>query len=332
VGAAVLFGLTTPIVRRAGVDSGAFTTAGLLYFGAALATLGRRSAEAPVRRIHGRRLAAIALLGAVVAPAAFAWGLRHTSGTSAALLLNLEAAFTILLGRRLYREWVGPRVAVAVLLMVAGGAVLVVAGHGSELWFGAGAAAVALATLAWALDNALTRPLADLDPVQVVRWKAGLGASLSAVLVVATNAERPTWPHALTLIACGITGYGLSLRLYLRAQREIGAGRTASIFAAAPFIGVATAWAMGDHGGGTSTALATALFAIAVVLHVTEKHEHRHRHEPIEHEHAHRHDDGHHDHVHDPPVEGEHSHLHAHDAREHTHPHGADIHHAHDHG
>src|SRR5580700_5610651 len=123
--AAVLFGITTPIIKEAGADAGPFATAMLLYVGAALATLpwSRRSPrrEAPMRKGHAGRLLAIALLGAVVAPASFAWGVQHSSGTSASLLLNFEAVFTVLLGWRLYGEGIAGRVVVAVFLMMLGG-------------------------------------------------------------------------------------------------------------------------------------------------------------------------------------------------------------------
>src|ERR1035441_1046607 len=83
---AVLFGLSTPLVKRFGVDVGAWTTAALLYAGAALASVFRtrpRDAEAPVARRHAGRIAVVAALGALIAPACLAWGLHHTSATFA---------------------------------------------------------------------------------------------------------------------------------------------------------------------------------------------------------------------------------------------------------
>ncbi len=120
-----------------------------------------------MRREHLPRIALVAVAGAVVAPTALAWGLQHADVTSASLLLNMEAAVTVVLARLFFGEAIGRRVGAAVLLMVAGGIVLVLAGsHGaaSATW---GLAAVLLATLAWATDNALTRPLSDLDPMAV---------------------------------------------------------------------------------------------------------------------------------------------------------------------
>ncbi|WP_394836423.1 hypothetical protein LVJ94_05900 [Pendulispora rubella] len=135
----------------------------------------------------------------------------------------------------------------------------------------------------------------------------------------------------LALLACGALSFGLSLRLYLLAQRTLGAARTGSLFAFAPFVGAALAFAFGERDDVLLVAAAGALFGVAVYLHGTEAHHHHHRHEPLDHEHAHRHDDGHHTHAHDSPVTGEHSHPHRHDSTEHDHPHGADLHHRHPH-
>ena len=126
--AATLFGLSTPFVQRLGAGLGAFTTAALLYAGAALCGAARRRParrEAAVRRADLPRLAAMAAFGAVLGPVALAWGLQHTSGASASLMLTLEAVFTALLARLLYQEALGARVRWALVLMLAGGVTLV---------------------------------------------------------------------------------------------------------------------------------------------------------------------------------------------------------------
>ena len=103
--AAALFGLSTPLVQGFGAGVGPFTTAALLYGGAALvAAVMRQPAtrEAQLRRGDLPRLVAMASMGAVVGPVALAWGLQRTSGSSASLMLTLEAVFTALLAWRWY--------------------------------------------------------------------------------------------------------------------------------------------------------------------------------------------------------------------------------------
>ncbi|MBP9111195.1 MAG: EamA family transporter [Polyangiaceae bacterium] len=336
---ALCFGLTTPLVQRFGHDVGTFTTAALLYGGAAMSSLVRTHGggkEAPLRRRHLPRVFAVAFFGALVAPVCLAWGLQRTSGTFASLMLNSEVVFTVLLARALFREPIGGRVAAAISLMLVGGAILVLGAGALSMAAGWGALAIVAASLAWAADNTLTRPLADFDPREIVRLKGAIGAGLSFALAFVAEEARPSlWP-AIGLAICGLLGYGVSLRLYLGAQRRIGAARTGSIFAAAPFIGAAVAWTIGERVSGGHALFAGILYVIAIYLHLTELHGHVHRHESVEHEHAHRHDDGHHEHLHDlqvgsEQVVGKHSHPHRHEETKHEHPHAPDVHHQHTH-
>jgi drug/metabolite transporter (DMT)-like permease len=334
--AALAFGVTTPFIQRLGSDIGPFTTAALLYLGAAVGTApwprrASASLEARVRLRHLPRLIAVALFGAALAPALFAWGLQRVPATSGALLLNGEAVFTVVLASLIHREHIGGRVAVAVALMAAGGAATVAGASSSGRIGILGALAIVAAVLSWALDNVLTRPFADLRPTAVVRTKALVGVALTTVLALWASEPRPRWAESLGLLACGASGYGMSLRLYLLAQRRIGAGRTGSVFAVAPFVGALVALLLGDRPGGLTTVIAAALFLAGLVLHLTEQHGHEHAHEPMTHDHAHTHDDGHHDHAHDVPVAGTHAHPHRHRPQVHAHPHGPDAHHGHDH-
>ena len=332
--AAVAFGSTTPFVHRFGAGVGPFTTACLLYAGAAFVAIawrGRAGAEAPVRREHLPRILLVAIAGAVIAPTALAWGLQHADATSASLLLNFEAVATVVLARVFFHEAVSGRVWVAVLFMLAGGCVLVFAGAHVGVGAAWGLFAVLVATLAWGADNALTRPLSDLAPMGVIARKALFGAVFTAVLAFALREPLPAAKSAAVLLACGATGYGLSLRLYLLAQRRMGAARTGSMFAVAPFVGAGLAWGIGDGSVTAATWVAGALFAAAVYLHLSERHGHAHAHDPVEHDHAHSHDDDHHTHTHVPSVTGTHSHVHKHAPLTHIHEHAPDVHHEHRH-
>ena len=332
--AAALFGISTPLLQRFGVGLGPFTTAALLYAGAALVgALSRQRIEheARVQRSDLPRLLAMAGFGAVLGPVALAWGLQHTSGTGASLMLTLEALFTVWLARLLYRETMDRRVWAAMLLLLAGGLVLVLdqgrSGGGQAL----GLLAVLLAAAAWGADNTLSRALAERDPSQVVMVKAALDASATALIAVIAGEPLPGAWAALGLFLVGATGYGLSLRFYLLAQRAFGAARTGSVFAFAPFIGAALAVALGDRSAGWLMAVGGVLMLAGILLHLVESHGHEHAHDAMAHEHAHRHDDGHHDHPHDPVPVGAHSHAHRHAPLRHAHAHMPDAHHQHRH-
>jgi drug/metabolite transporter (DMT)-like permease len=217
------------------------------------------------------------------------------------------------------------------VLMVAGGVVLVIE-QGAlgqvQLW---GLLAVMLATVAWGVDNTLSRGVASRDPGQVVLVKSALGAMCTGALACLFGESTPLAVTAIGLVIIGATGYGLSLRFYLLAQRIFGAARTGSVFAFAPFIGAVGAFALGDRSGSALMVMAGALMMLGVLLHLMEAHAHEHTHDPLEHEHSHRHDDGHHDHMHELMPTVRHNHRHKHEPVTHSHAHVPDAHHGHSH-
>ena len=332
--AAALFGLSTPLVQHFGQGQGAFATAALLYAGAALVALLMRQPperEARLMRSDMPRIVAMAVFGAVIGPVALAWGLQRTSGSSASLMLTLEALFTAVLAWRLYGETMDKRVGIAMLFLLAGGATLVWEQGSAGSTQLSGLLAVLIATAAWGVDNTLSRGVADRDPGQVVLVKAALGAAATLALSSLTGEPLPSVMAAGALLAIGATGYGLSLRLYLLAQRAFGAGRTGSVFAFAPFIGALAALAFGERTGSWLLVAGSVFMLTGVVLHLFESHGHAHDHEALAHEHAHSHDDEHHAHSHDAMPSGQHSHWHRHVPLHHVHPHVPDAHHLHTH-
>jgi hypothetical protein len=151
-----------------------------------------------------------------------------------------------------------------------------------------------------------------------------VGAACS-FLIAATTGETALSSFAgVGLFLIGVTGYGLSLRFYLLAQRELGAARTGSVFATAPFIGAVIAFGLGERGLSPWLLVGAALMMAGIVLHISEQHEHKHEHEVLEHEHAHTH-------IHAQIPVGSHSHRHTHEPVTHNHAHTPDLHHVHKH-
>jgi drug/metabolite transporter (DMT)-like permease len=258
------------------------------------------------------------------------YGLQRSSATVASLLLNLEAVFTTLIAVVLFREWIGRRGLAALAVVVAGCALSTFAAGGVTRSL-VGPLAVAGACLCWAIDNNLTQRLSLRDPLAVVCVK-GLGAAPIALAVAFfLGAPLPAAKVAAGGLLLGSIAYGVSLALYVRASRALGAARTGVLFAAAPFVGAALAIPINGEAPSLRLLGAALLIAAGVALLLTERHGHRHRHEPLEHEHLHTHDE-HHQHPHRGDEGPEpHSHPHHHEPIEHTHPHASDAHHRHKH-
>ncbi len=329
---ALAFGMTTPLVARFGVALGPWTIAALLYAGAACFALpiARNVPGALRSRKRTALLAGQALFGAMLAPAALAFGLKHAGALGASLALTMEVPLSIALAALVFREFVSRRVVAACGAIVIGALLLAAPGpHGGA--DATGIAFVVAATALWALDNALASLLVDVAFATTILVKAAVGATFSALVAVALHEPHVAGVDGIALAIVGALGYGASLWMYLSAQRTFGIARTASVFAIAPFVGAALALALGERAGGITTAFGFAAIAFGAYLHASERHAHPHLHASTRHEHFHRHDDDHHTHEHPFRVEGEHAHDHAHEPLAHAHAHAADPDHAHEH-
>ena len=158
--------------------------------------------------------------------------------------------FTAVLARRWYHETLDGRVSLAMALLTLGGMVLVLdradVGGRAQL---PGLLAVLPATAAWGVDNTLSRALAERDPGQVVLVKAALDSLGHRVAGILFRDPLPYRRGSSALLAIGASGYGLSLRFYLLAQRAFAAARIVPAFAFARFVGAPFAFALGERSG-----------------------------------------------------------------------------------
>src|ERR1700738_3911709 len=339
LGAAALFGLSTPIAKRLVGDISPLLLAGLLYAGSGiglsvlLAVRAAVSGRVSIIRPRGADL--IWLLGAIafggaIGPYLLMYGLQMTDSASASLILNLEGVFTALLAWFAFKENFDRRIAAGMALIVSGGAIL---SMGSALRAGGfvGPLAISGACLAWAIDNNLTRKVSTNDAMLIACIKGLIAGSISVALALRYGARLPPAPLLLRAAFLGFVGYGLSLTLFVLALRNLGTARTGAYFSLAPFIGATLAVGLGAPMS-TTLLVAGVFMALGVWLHITENHAHLHRHSPLEHEHSHVHAI-HHQHHDGSDWDGQepHSHVHVHEPIEHAHAHYPDVHHRHEH-
>ncbi len=336
--AAALFGASAPLAKRFLAETGPLMLASLLYLGAgvglSLYSLARprrpgATQEARLRRPDALPLLGVIVCGGILGPVLMLAGLDRTSAVAGALLLNLEAPFTMLLAITLFGEHLGGRALLGAAVIVAGGALLAWAPGElrADLW---GVLAITGACAAWGLDNNLTQRLSLRDPVRLVRLKT-LGAGTAMLLVAVLSGS--TLPSAAVIAGAlfvGSLSYGASIALDAYALRRLGAAREAAYFATAPFIGALLAIPIAHQSGRALDLLVGLLMAAGVVLVARERHGHEHAHAELEHEHAHVHDE-HHQHEHDGPITEPHAHPHHHSPLTHEHPHVPDQHHRHKH-
>lgn len=341
IGAALLFGASTPLAKGLLDSVSPVLLGGLLYLGSGLGLMFARVLRDRGWSDSGMQkhdwpwfLGAIGF-GGILGPVALLWGLQSTSGSAASLLLNLEGVLTAVLAWVVFRENADRRIVAGMLLIVMGG-VLLSLSSGADARGGSeslsGAWLIVLACLCWAIDNNLTRKVSASDALFIAGSKGLVAGGVNASLGMMLGAA---WPDAVTVLSAmtlGLVGYGLSLMLFVLALRGLGTARSGAYFSVAPFVGaLVSLWWLNESVDWLFW-VACALMALGVWLHLTERHEHEHTHEPMEHSHAHYHDE-HHQHDHNMDWDGHepHTHVHRHIALTHRHAHFPDVHHRHTH-
>ena len=338
IAAAVLFGASTPLAKLLVGESPPLLLGGLLYLGSGvglgLARLIRDRGwhASGIARQEWPWLLGAIFFGGVLGPVALMFGLTQTSGSTAALLLNLEAVLTALIAWVVFRENADRRVVLGMVAIVAGGAVLSWPVGDTSVSGGLGPLAIALACGCWAIDNNLTRKVSASDALFIAGSKGLIAGSVNCALALTLGLELPALPTIAEIMTLGLLGYGVSLVLFVLALRGLGTARTGAYFSTAPFIGALVALAVLGESTSPGFWMACALMGWGVWLHLTERHEHDHTHELLEHDHAHRHDE-HHQHEHEFAWSRQesHAHEHQHAVVTHKHPHFPDVHHRHAH-
>lgn len=251
IGAAVLYALSTPfskLLMQAGVDS--TVLAGLLYLGAGFGMsvvllMQKRqgsATEKSLRKDDAPYAIAMVLLD-VAAPAFLLWGLASCEADSVSLMNNFEIVATALIAMVLFREKVGPKLWAAIAFITAA-CILLSLGEGGSFSIGLGSLAVLGACVCWGVENNCTNRISDRNPIQIVCIK-GLGSGFGALVIgLFIGGALPVWFLVFFALGLGFLAYGLSICLYIYAQRGLGAARTSAYYAVAPFAGVAISWAI----------------------------------------------------------------------------------------
>ncbi len=335
--AAVCYGISAPVAKILLEDMPPAFMAAMLYLGAGIgmaaitAFIKRPSGEKEARITKKELPYTVAMVALdIAAPILLMLGLTMTTSATASLLNNFEIAATAAIALAFFKEAVGKRMWLAIALITVSAMLLSVEDFGT-LTFSPGSVFVLLACVCWGIENNCTSRLSLKNPLQIVVIK-GLGSGLGALLIaMLTGGGTTNISYIAIALALGFVAYGMSIYFYILAQRNLGAARTSTFYAFAPFVGVALSFAIFKEAPTLSFIIALMLMVMGAYLAASERHEHRHVHTEAEHEHRHNHNDGHHNHFHEPPVDGEHSHVHRHTQGTHQHLHLPDLHHTHSH-
>lgn len=337
--AATLFGISTPLSKILVGDISPVFLVSFLYLGTAVGMFLIRiplksghssmAGEAGIRIPDVPWLVLAILAGGLIAPILLMSSLEITPAATASLLLNFEGVATMVIAFVVFREQVGKRIWIALgIIMVA--SILLSWNPDAAFGLSVGAIGILLACVFWGIDNNSTRNISGKDPLAIVALKGFFAGSIALVLAFLGSNSLPGISLILAAMLLGFFCYGVSMVLFIRALRDLGAARTGAYFSIAPFIGAALSFVLLRENPDLPIVIAFGLMIAGALVLATERHTHLHHHIPIEHEHLHHHPEEHHRHDHEGEAAGDHSHPHVHEPLDHDHPHTPDIHHRHE--
>ena len=230
----------------------------------------------------------------IIAPILLMFGLKYSTSASASLINNFEIVATSLIALLIFKEVISKRLWIAITLVTIASIILTFEGVGS-FDFNIGSIFVLGASLCWGFENNCTKMMSSKSSVEIVIIKgifSGLGSLAVAFML---NEQLPSVIWLLVAALLGFVSYGLSIHLYILAQKDLGAAKTSAYYSIAPFFGVLFGLLLGERPA-VHFYVALAIMIISTYFMVKDsiqlQHTHEHSHGSIVHTHTHIHKDG----------------------------------------
>lgn len=172
----------------------------------------------------------------ILAPIFFMLGIKYGTAANASLLGNFEIVATTLIACLAFKEAVSKRLWAAIGMITLSSILLSFEGAGS-FRFSYGSVLVLLAIACWGLENNCTRSISDKSTYEIVVLKGVFSGGGAFVIALISGEKLPEIRYILPAMLLGFVAYGMSIFLYIRAQRDLGAAKTSAYYAVAPFVG-----------------------------------------------------------------------------------------------
>ena len=172
----------------------------------------------------------------IMAPIFLMIGITIGSVSNASLLGNFEIVATTLIALLIFKEKVTSKLWIAIGFITVSSIVLSIEGSVS-FQFSLGSLFVILATCCWGLENNCTRKISDKSTYEIVLLKGFFSGGCAFIVALILGERIPEIKYIIIALLLGFVAYGLSIFMYIRAQRDLGAAKTSAYYAVAPFVG-----------------------------------------------------------------------------------------------
>lgn len=240
--AAVLFAISTPLSKKLMENIPPTFMAAFLYLGAGVGVgimyiFNYKKEDKSLKLDKSDFKYTIAMIGLdILAPLLLMLGIKLGSASNASLLENFEIVATSLIALIIFKEKVSSRLWIAIFFIIISSFILTFNGK-TSLNFSIGSIFVLLATISWGLENNCTKKISEKSTYQIVTLK-GIFSGLGSLFIGFLLKEKIiNYKYIFLAMILGFVAYGLSIFLYVRAQRDLGAAKTSAYYSVAPFVG-----------------------------------------------------------------------------------------------
>lgn len=285
--AAVFYALNTPFSKVLLKNISPTFMASFLYLGAGIGVgfmyLFQYKKEDSSMRLSRKDLPYTILMVIldVIAPIFLMIGISIGSSANASLLGNFEIVATSIIALVIFKEDVSKNLWIAIVFITLSSIILSFEGQES-FSFSYGSLFVILATMSWGLENNCTRKISNKSSYQIVTIKGLCSGIASLIISIIIGEKFPEIRYTLYALLLGYVAYGLSIFLYVRSQRDLGAAKTSAYYAIAPFIGTFLCFLVNGEALSASYFVGLILMIVGTVFVVIDtcliKHTHLHTH------------------------------------------------------
>ncbi|MFR6220751.1 MAG: DMT family transporter [Anaerococcus sp.] len=240
--AAVLFAISTPLSKKLMENIPPSFMAAFLYLGAGVGVgimyiFNYKNEDKSLRLDKSDLKYTISMIGLdILAPLLLMVGIKIGSASNASLLENFEIVATSLIALIIFKEKISYKLWIAIFFIIISSFILTF-NDKTSLDFSIGSIFVLLATISWGLENNCTKKISEKSTYQIVTLKgifSGLGSLFIGLLL---KEKIINYKYIFLAMILGFVAYGLSIFLYVRAQRDLGASKTSAYYSVAPFVG-----------------------------------------------------------------------------------------------
>ncbi|MGN0145302.1 MAG: cobalt ECF transporter T component CbiQ [Clostridium sp.] len=243
IGAALLYALSSPVSKLLLDKIPETIMAGILYIGAGVGisiisfiqrVYSKDKHEETLSKGDTKYVLGMILLD-IAAPILLMTGLKITTAANASLLNNFEIAATSIIAMCIFHEKISKKLWIGIGFITLASILLSIEDAGS-FSFSLGSIFVLGACVCWGFENNCTKMISEKNPVQIVQIKGFFSGAGSIIVGLILGQKLDLNIYMIEAAFLGFISYGLSITLYIYAQRKLGAAKTSAYYALSPFI------------------------------------------------------------------------------------------------